>query len=162
MRLKTSESGTEEQYMRRDLRVGDNPCSCAKETRLSYDKVVLSRNSVMWQKERTQASAYVLAVVTAVRLNSERTRAWCAGELEGSGNAFTHDRMGDSGTNWTSKKRCRRARGTHDFDTVQHALSEVRSSYKWSTMRSSISGGRAGGRAEEDMIVVLTKALMER
>src|SRR5882762_11428248 len=62
--------------------------------------------------------------------------------------------MGDFGENPTREKMCRRARGTHDLDTVQHALSVVGSSHRWSMMRSSISGGREG-----DMIAVFVKTV---
>ena len=41
-------------------------------------------------------------------------------------------------------------RGTHDLETRQHALSAVGSSCRWSTIRSSISGGR-----ERDIVVSL-------
>jgi hypothetical protein len=65
--------------------------------------------------------------------------------------------MGDDGKNSTRKKRCRRARGTHDLDTEQHALSVVRSLHKSSTMRSSISCGREG-----DMVVSNKRCAVRR
>ena len=53
-------------------------------------------------------------------------------------------------SNPTRAKRCLRVRGIHDLETRQHASSVVGSSCSWSTMRSSISGGRV-----HDIVVIL-------
>ena len=53
--------------------------------------------------------------------------------------------MREPGTeNLTQAKRWFRVRWIHDLETTQHALSEVGSSCRWSTMWSRISGGREG------------------
>ena len=63
--------------------------------------------------------------------------------MEGSGNVRFHDWMGQFvGWNRTSAKRCFRVRGIHELETRQQVLSVVCSSHRWSTTRSSISGGR--------------------
>ena len=63
--------------------------------------------------------------------------------MEGFGKAPVHDSIGvDLEQNSTLAKRCIRARGAHDLETMQHVLSAVGSSYRWSMMRSRISGGR--------------------
>lgn len=71
--------------------------------------------------------------------------------MEGTGKALIHHSMGRYVENSTWKKRCRRARGTHDLDTRQHDSSVAFTSHKWSRMRSSISGGREG--FSEDMMI---------
>ena len=77
-----------------------------------------------------------------------------SGGLEGSGKAFFHSSTWDFWvSNSTRAKRCFRERGIHDLVTMQHALRAAGSSWRWSTMRSSISCGR------EHDIVVRTRAV---
>ena len=69
--------------------------------------------------------------------------------MDGFGKACIHDlRVGPDEKKLMRSKRCIRVRGTHDLETRQHALSVVGSSYRWSMMRSRISGGR-----EDDIAV---------
>jgi len=68
-------------------------------------------------------------------------RAWCAGELEGSANAFCQATMSRSPLNSTVEKMCFRLRAVHDFETMEHALSAPGWSRSWSMMESQSSGG---------------------
>ena len=143
MRPKTSEGRAWVDSRRSDLTAGDNPWNGTRETWSSpKPRVPACRCTTLW-KARIQRPTSAPAAVMSWRPWIVRVRVWWAGEFEGSGKAFIHDSMRNLRVlNVTRSKRYIRVRGTHDFETTQHALSVVGSSCRWSTTISSISGGR--------------------
>ena len=129
--------------------MGENPRSWTSEASRvsSQPKTSTDSSSRQWNER-----IHVLRAASGSEI--QRKRVWRAGELEGSGKAFIHDRMlGPPSSNQMRAKRCFRVRVTHDFETRQQALSAVvgsavRSSHRCPMMRSKISGGR-----ERDMVV---------
>ena len=123
------------------MRVGDNPRNGTREA--SSPTIVSTCNRTTLPKVRIQPSNPVSSTSMTGRPRIKRLRVCRAGDWEGSGKNFFHSSMCDfAEKNSIRAKRRFRDRWIHDLETTQQALRASGSSWRRSTMRSSISSGR--------------------
>ena len=132
VRLRTCEGGRVIKYRWRDLMKGENSWNGTREVESGPPAPYTARCATR-EKPLIQPPASASAAVTTWRQPMNRILVYRAGEVEGSGNISFHVCRHSTVMILTSKKRCFRARGTHDLETRQQLLRTRSALYRRST-----------------------------